>query len=407
MRGLKRGVLIALWIFTLLSSLSLFKTHDFVSSIFTVLLIFYVGYHYLLKDKKKVNQKSFIGKLKPLIRTKKEKNIIKTEIEINESQSDNSKNGVITKFREQKIDSDIKIKKQILKELKQKIKEANDELEFIEYGLYQRKYKFSDSTTYKLALENIRLKEKVLIKNDQAGIILNPMMLNNSASKGKTMQKQLIKAMIRGFNGEADALLTKISVANSERKVASLERIFEQINKLYKRNEIEISKKYLEYKKEELQLAAEYELMKQEEKEALREQRKKEREDKKLQEEIKKKRQQLEKDRTHYKQMIDSVEEMIKKASESEINALKAQLVEYQDKISELDEIEEDIDYREGHASAGYVYVISNIGSFGKDIYKIGVTRRLEPLERIAELSSASVPFRFDVHALVFSENAF
>ena len=70
-------------------------------------------------------------------------------------------------------------------------------------------------------------------------------------------------------------------------------------------------------------------------------------------------------------------------------------------------EIEEDIDYREGHATAGYVYVISNIGSFGEDVYKIGVTRRLEPLERIRELSSASVPFQFDVHALIFSEEAF
>ena len=64
-------------------------------------------------------------------------------------------------------------------------------------------------------------------------------------------------------------------------------------------------------------------------------------------------------------------------------------------------------DYREGHATAGYVYVISNIGSFGEDVYKIGVTRRLEPLERIRELSSASVPFQFDVHALIFSEEAF
>ena len=77
------------------------------------------------------------------------------------------------------------------------------------------------------------------------------------------------------------------------------------------------------------------------------------------------------------------------------------------DKLSELDELEDDVDYREGHATAGYVYVISNIGSFGEDVYKVGVTRRLEPLDRINELSSASVPFKFDVHALIFSEEAF
>lgn len=156
-----------------------------------------------------------------------------------------------------------------------------------------------------------------------------------------------------------------------------------------------------------MRLAAEYELKKQEEKELLREQRAKEKEDKKLQAEIANKRKQLEKDRKHFKQMLVNVEELIKNASQEEADKLKIQLAEYQDKLSELDEIEEDIDYREGHATAGYVYIISNIGAFGEDVYKIGVTRRLEPLERIRELGSASVPFQFDVHALIFSEEAF
>ena len=105
--------------------------------------------------------------------------------------------------------------------------------------------------------------------------------------------------------------------------------------------------------------------------------------------------------------MVAKVTELLKEAKNDEVDELRRQLAEYQDKLSELDEIEEDIDYREGHATAGYVYVISNIGSFGEDVYKIGVTRRLEPLERIRELSSASVPFQFDVHALIFSEEAF
>src|SRR5699024_8109211 len=64
-------------------------------------------------------------------------------------------------------------------------------------------------------------------------------------------------------------------------------------------------------------------------------------------------------------------------------------------------------DYRNAHALAGYVYIISNIGAFGSDVFKIGVTRRLDPLERIGELSSASVPFKFDVHALIFSYQAY
>lgn len=221
------------------------------------------------------------------------------------------------------------------------------------------------------------------------------------------MQKQLIKAAIRGFNGEADAHLVKVSVSNVDKKIQALRKAFEQLNKMYERNKIQITHSYLDYKVEELRLAAEYELKKQEEKELLREQRAKEKEDKKLQAEIANKRKQLEKDRKHFKQMLVNVEELIKNASQEEADKLKIQLAEYQDKLSELDEIEEDIDYREGHATAGYVYIISNIGAFGEDVYKIGVTRRLEPLERIRELGSASVPFQFDVHALIFSEEAF
>lgn len=61
---------------------------------------------------------------------------------------------------------------------------------------------------------------------------------------------------------------------------------------------------------------------------------------------------------------------------------------------------------REQQARAGYVYIISNIGSFGENVYKIGMTRRLDPQDRVDELGDASVPFRFDVHAFIFSEDA-
>lgn len=284
---------------------------------------------------------------------------------------------------------------------------ANDDLGLQEFGFFERQYKFSDSTKYKEKLDTLRSQEKSMVKDGQAGRIISPMLLDNNKSKGRAMQNQLIKAMLRGFNGEADALLVKVSVSNVERKIQALRKAFEQLNKMYSRNLIEITYPYLELKMEELRVAAEFELQKQEEKDLLREQREKEREDKKFQAEIKARRKQLEKDRTHYKNMVEKVEELLKNANFEEVEELKRQLAEYQDKLSELDEIEEDIDYREGHATAGYVYVISNIGSFGEDVYKIGVTRRLEPLERIRELSSASVPFQFDVHALIFSEEAF
>ena len=297
------------------------------------------------------------------------------------------------------LDTELILKKEELAHLNEEIAVANDNLNLQEFGFFERQYKDR--------LDTLRMEQKSMTKNGTAGRIISPMLLNNSKSKGRAMQNQLIKAALRGFNGEADALLVKVSVVNVDKKVKALRKAFEQLNKMYSRNLIEITYQYLELKIEELRLAAEYELQKQEEKELLREQREKEREDKKLQAEIKARRKQLEKDRAHFKNMVQKVEELLKNARDEEIEELKLQLAEYQDKLSELDEIEEDIDYREGHATAGYVYVISNIGSFGENVYKIGVTRRLEPLERIRELSSASVPFQFDIHALIFSEEAF
>ena len=305
------------------------------------------------------------------------------------------------------LDTELTQKRNELARLNEEIAVANGNLNLQEFGFFERQYSFSDSTKYKDKLDSLRMQQKSMVKNGTAGRIITPMLLNNSKSKGKAMQNQLIKAALRGFNGEADALLVKVSVVNVDNKIKALRKVFEQLNKMYSRNLIEITYPYLDLKIEELRLAAEYELQKQEEKELLREQREKEREDKKLQAEIKSKRKQLEKDRDHFKNMVAKVTELLKEAKNDEVDELRRQLAEYQDKLSELDEIEEDIDYREGHATAGYVYVISNIGSFGEDVYKIGVTRRLEPLERIRELSSASVPFQFDVHALIFSEEAF
>ena len=305
------------------------------------------------------------------------------------------------------LDTELARKRNELARLNEEITVANGNLNLQEFGFFERQYSFSDSTKYKDKLDSLRIQQKSMIKNGTAGRIITPMLLDNSKSKGKAMQNQLIKAALRGFNGEADALLVKVSVVNVDNKIKALRKVFEQLNKMYSRNLIEITYPYLDLKIEELRLAAEYELQKQEEKELLREQREKEREDKKLQAEIKAKRKQLEKDRDHFKNMVAKVTELLKEAKNDEVDELRRQLAEYQDKLSELDEIEEDIDYREGHATAGYVYVISNIGSFGEDVYKIGVTRRLEPLERIRELSSASVPFQFDVHALIFSEEAF
>ena len=97
--------------------------------------------------------------------------------------------------------------------------------------------------------------------------------------------------------------------------------------------------------------------------------------------------------------LLNCTSDIAKKSWNTKINELKDYLSEIQIKL-------ENLDYREANKRAGYVYIISNIGSFGENIFKIGMTRRLDPMERIRELSDASVPFNFDVHAMIFSDDA-
>lgn len=120
--------------------------------------------------------------------------------------------------KKQKIEKELEEKRSELKHLKYQIEAMNEEVSIQEYGFFERQYKFSDSAEYKKKLDTIRNDEKVLVKDGRAGVIIQPMMLNNSESKGRAMQNQLIKAAIRGFNGEVDAALVKVTPSNFTKK---------------------------------------------------------------------------------------------------------------------------------------------------------------------------------------------
>ena len=96
----------------------------------------------------------------------------------------------------------------------------------------------------------------------------------------------------------------------------------------------------------------------------------------------------------------------MQKSNEAEKQLYIDKIRELEDKLKKVEADKENVLEREQNTRAGYVYVISNIGSFGDDVYKIGMTRRLEPMDRVKELGDASVPFEFDVHAMIFSEDA-
>ena len=132
-----------------------------------------------------------------------------------------------------------------------------------------------------------------------------------------------------------------------------------------------------------------------EEQRALKEQMRQEAEERKLLEQQKK---QVEAEEAKYVREIDRITAQMQASNAEEVAALRAQLDAVQDKKDEIVRLQ--------NGKAGTVYVISNIGSFGEDVFKVGMTRRLEPMDRVRELGDASVPFPFDVHSFIFSEDA-
>lgn len=165
-----------------------------------------------------------------------------------------------------------------------------------------------------------------------------------------------------------------------------------------------ISPKYINSKIDELHLAFEYQTKKYEEKEAQKAARAEMREAAKLQKEIEEQRKKIEKEQSHYHA---AYQKLLRQLKDSPENAdLLKKKNELEAKLDDIEKAIHDIDYREANQKAGYVYIISNIGAFGENVYKIGMTRRLDPQDRIDELGDASVPFNFDVHAMIFSDNA-
>ncbi|WP_251547919.1 DUF4041 domain-containing protein [Limosilactobacillus caecicola] len=295
-----------------------------------------------------------------------------------------------------------------LAEAKKDLVSVDEEVQLESYGLYKPRYDFTNSAVFKERLQQVRQEQKQMIKDGTAGLVFRPMLLDNSKSKGRAMQSKNIKQLVRSFNVECEAAVNKVTKANIESIEKRINRSFDQLNRLNEPNGVRLTDDYRDSKLDEAHIALEYALKKEEEKDILREQREREREEKQLQRELAAERKKYEKDEQHFIKAESEVQQKISEASDDEeINSLKSQLAELQQKLAEIQEHKEKLDHREENPTAGYVYIISNIGAFGENVFKIGVTRRLDPMDRIHELGSASVPFPFDVHALIFSDDAF
>lgn len=294
-----------------------------------------------------------------------------------------------------------------LEAVKTKLVILNDEMALQQdFAIYNPRYSFANSDGYKDTLDLIRQKQKDKIKAGTAVTGSDNWTVNGSAAQGKKMVADMQKLLLRAFNGECDDAVEHVKHNNYEQSLKKITASREAISKLGKIMSVAITDEYFALKVEELTLALEYAMKKQQEKEAQKEARERMREEAKLQKEIEEARKKAEKEHQHYQKALEKLTAQIQAASADDLAELEAKREELVLQLNDCEKAIKDIDYREANQKAGYVYVVSNIGSFGEGVYKIGMTRRLDPLERIEELGDASVPFDFDVHAMIFSDDA-
>lgn len=291
--------------------------------------------------------------------------------------------------------------------LKMQVVETDETILLQSFGLYEPQYSFSSSTQYKDRLDEIRAEQKAMVKKGTAVTGATDWTVNGNRTQGQKMVKDTQKLLLRAFNTECDELIGKIKFNNIESIEKRIRASREAISRLGTIMNIHISARYLDLKIEELHLAYEYAVKKQEEKENIKRIRAEQREQAKLEREIEAARRKLMKEQAHCEnELARMLKQDTSTMTPDEKAAYDAKKMELEEQLSEVEKGIADVDYREANQKAGYVYVISNIGSFGENIYKIGMTRRLDPMERVDELGDASVPFKFDVHAMIFSDDA-
>lgn len=275
----------------------------------------------------------------------------------------------------------------------------------VSVGLYRPHYDFETSDMFAGRLSTIREQQKDAVKSGSAVISHVSWTVDGSKKAGEKMTKEFIKLVLRAFNGECDACVAKVkwdSINQMEKRITAA---FEAINKIAASNRCEITRDYLGLKLAELRLTHEMQVKKQAEREEQRAIREQMREEERAQREIERAKDEAEKEELRRAKALEQARREADRAVgeakavfDAKVRELEAKLAEAQSKVRAVSMAE--------LTTTGHVYVLSNIGSFGEGVFKIGMTRRLEPQDRVDELGDASVPFPFDVHAMIRTVNA-
>ncbi|MCX2950412.1 DUF4041 domain-containing protein [Lentzea sp. NEAU-D7] len=280
-------------------------------------------------------------------------------------------------------------------EWRSRLVETRDLALLQEVGVYEYAHPLSDAVAYKDALAELKLRIKLAAKGDAVSCHVD-WAVNGSVKEGQKLGRDMAKLMLRAYNAEADVAVRSVKPHTREAVKKRLTTTKDTIGKLGVLMRIAISPDYHLLRLREIDLTADHLVKVEEEREQAKAERERLREEAKVAREIERDRARFAKEQAHYLAVIAKLE------ANGDLDALakaQEQLASVEDAIAGVEE-------RAANVRLGYVYVISNIGAFGPGVVKIGMTRRQEPMDRVRELGDASVPFRFDTHALIFSKDA-
>lgn len=280
--------------------------------------------------------------------------------------------------------------------LQEKLHPMRVQVKLEEAGFTEYDHPAKDSVELAAALRDLRKDVQMAVRSYSAVESLDDFEPPHTKSGRNKLAKDSAKLALMAFNSQVDSIIEAASARNYEASLAKIFKAAEVVERQCTVTGVRIKPNYVELRARELQLAVDHLKAKQLEKELEKERKAELREQAKAERELQAERERLEKERQHYLNVLKTVEEI---GDEAETARLKQQIIEIEKGIN-------DVEKREANIRAGYVYVISNIGSFGERMVKIGMTRRLDPMDRVRELGDASVPFNFDVHALFFSDDA-
>lgn len=294
---------------------------------------------------------------------------------------------------------DYKQKRSTYDRLKSELAIFDERLALAELGVYEPHFDFGDSEAFKTAIKGTRDDQKDMVKRKTAVFGTKEWTVDGSVKKGETMINRAVRITLRAFNNECEAAIANTRWNNVQAMEKRIVRARDAIDKLNASNNVIISEDYLKAKLRELRLTHEYREQLKVERDERAEASRLEREEKRLLQESKA----AQKEEERYQQLLEKARAELGVVTS---DAHRAKVQELEQLLAEAHAKTERAQAMAQKTKSGFVYVISNIGSFGEDVVKIGLTRRLDPSDRVRELGDASVPFLFDTHAMIYSEEA-